>query len=99
MYLVLRQNGLHWFNRKKKIDNTHNENKDKYLNDSDCIADKLELSGEVPNDGSFPDDILSSKFIETSNDSVIIIKDATIDQLNTELYTDSIIEINSKTPA
>ena len=58
----------------------------------------LELSGEVPNDGGFPDDILSDKTIETCNGYFSIMKDLTVDMLYTELHTDKRENINLQKP-
>lgn len=74
MYLALKLNGLVF--KKKKIDSAPEKNKNShaYLIDSSNHVNNLELSGKIPNDGSYPDDFLFNKPLETdsNNDGIIL---------------------------
>lgn len=72
---------------KKKVDNTHNEKKDKYLSSPDFHTNKLELSGEVPADGGCPDDFLFNVPLETVSSNNGIIQNSIEEKENSEKCT------------
>ena len=86
---------------KKKVDNTHDEKENIYINSkienktphenlinsSDFHINKLELSGEVPNDGGCPDDLLFNKPLETGSNNDGIIQNPIAEKENSEKCT------------
>lgn len=86
---------------KKKIDNTHDEKENMYfnsktenenpnknlINSSNFHINELELSGEVPNDGGCPDDLLFNKPLETGSNNDGIIQNSIVEKENSEKCT------------
>ncbi|RJR06518.1 hypothetical protein C4588_07660 [Candidatus Parcubacteria bacterium] len=73
--------------QKKKVDNTHDEKEDMYFNSSNFHINKLELSGEVPNNGGFPDDLLFNKPLEIGSNNDDIIQNPIAEKENSEKCT------------